>query len=115
MSTYFRKMQRARRAGEGEQGFTLIEILIVLVIIGILSGIVVFGLARFRQDTEATACHADLKAVTTASDAFAAKYNRYPHWIGELVHYQYLKEYPKSGSYTFDMWGRTVTRDPACP
>ena len=42
-------MRRAR-------GFTLVELLIVIVVLGILSGIVLFGVARFRSDATLAAC-----------------------------------------------------------
>jgi prepilin-type N-terminal cleavage/methylation domain-containing protein len=40
--------QRLREARIADKGFTLIELLIVIVVLGILAGIVVFGVATFR-------------------------------------------------------------------
>jgi len=52
--------QRIRdiRNGNTEGGFTLIELLIVIVVLGILAGIVVFGVATFRSDATLAACKA---------------------------------------------------------
>ena len=43
-------LQRIKQARETESGFTLIELLIVIVVLGILAGIVVFGVGTFRAD-----------------------------------------------------------------
>lgn len=63
------QMARQRR----QDGFTLIELLIVIIVLGILAGIVVFGVATFRGDAALAACRADLKTVQTASDAYFAR------------------------------------------
>src|SRR5207248_10647883 len=70
-----RMMQyRIRKAYEDRDGgFTLVELLIVIVVLGILAGIVVLGLGTFRGDATTAACKADAKQVQTASDAFIAR------------------------------------------
>ena len=68
-------IQRLRAARHGdESGFTLVELLIVIVVLGILAGIVVFGVGTFRTDSETATCKADVKTVSVASDAWNAKY-----------------------------------------
>jgi len=64
---------------EREGGFTLIELLIVIVVLGILAGIVVFGVSTFRADSVAAACKADAKTVSVAADAYNAKTGAYPN------------------------------------
>jgi general secretion pathway protein G len=87
-----------------EQGFTLIELLIVIVVLGILAGIVVFGVGTFRQDATTAACKADLKTVSVAADAYNAKNGSYPAGasdavrIGVLVTDGYLKAAPAASS-----------------
>ena len=45
------RLQALREARKnGESGFTLIELLIVIIVLGILAGIVVFGVGTFRAD-----------------------------------------------------------------
>jgi prepilin-type N-terminal cleavage/methylation domain-containing protein len=66
-------VQRIRKVqNEREGGFTLIELLIVIVVLGILAGIVVFGLGTFKQEAKLGACKADVKQVQTAVDAYMA-------------------------------------------
>ena len=95
-------------------GFTLIELLIVVVVLGVLSGIVLFGVSRFRTDANAAACQADVSAVNAAADAYHAVTGNFPQGITDLTAGQYLMSAPSSGSYTFDPAARTVTRSPAC-
>ena len=44
-----------RNLRKDEGGFTLIELLIVIVVLGVLAGIVVFGVGIFKTDSEAAA------------------------------------------------------------
>lgn len=98
---------------DGQHGFTLVELLVVIVVLGILSGIVVFGVARFRQDATNSACGADLTTVRRAATAYDASTGNWPADVGALVAAKYLKTAP-SGTYRFDATTKTVTRDPAC-
>lgn len=68
-----RMQRRLDEARNNENGLTLIELLIVIVVLGLLAGIVVLGLGTFRQDADSTACNADAKQVQIASDAFRAR------------------------------------------
>jgi prepilin-type N-terminal cleavage/methylation domain-containing protein len=68
---------RIRDARENESGFTLVELLIVIVILGVLSGIVVFSVSGISDRGTASACKANLSSVKVASEAFYAKGGTY--------------------------------------
>ena len=103
---------RAGRAPDG--GFTLVELLIVIVVLGVLAGVVLLGVGRFRSDANAAACQADVAAVNAAADAYQAVTGSYPGDLVDLTVGQYLMTAPRSGSFTFDPTARTATRSPAC-
>src|SRR3954463_3278438 len=71
-------INNVRKAREGDGGFTLIELLIVIVVLGILAGIVVFGVSTFRKDAQDAAKAADCKSVEVAAEAYNAKVGNYP-------------------------------------
>ena len=58
-----------------EQGFTLVELLIVIVILGILAGIVVFAVGGLTDDASKNACKTDASTFTSAYQAFKAHNN----------------------------------------
>jgi prepilin-type N-terminal cleavage/methylation domain-containing protein len=97
-----RKSVAAARNNNDDQGFTLVELLIVIIVLGILASIVVFGVAQFRTDATAAACKADQKQLATAADAYNASTGNYPAAgtsaanIKLLTDGKYLKAAPTS-------------------
>lgn len=61
-----------------KKGFTLIEILIVVAIIGLLSSVVLIGLGSFRARGRDARRIADLREVQNSLELYYAKYNAYP-------------------------------------
>ena len=59
-------MVRSTRSVGGRLGFTLVELLVVIVIIGILLGLLVPGLLAIRANARKTACGNNLKELVTA-------------------------------------------------
>ena len=59
-----------KRSGEG--GFTLVELLIVIVILGILAAIAVLAIGGLKGTSQNAACNAGGKTLESAEDAYFA-------------------------------------------
>ncbi len=92
-------------------GFTLIEIMVVVVIIGILATLVIVNIAGKDDAAKANATKAMISTVSSSLDMFKLEQNRYPEKVEDLVHQptyidpskwkqNYLKKVP------FDGWGQ---------
>ncbi len=75
-----------RRAGrEEDEGFTLIEILIAIVLVGILSAVAVVGISNLVGKGTASACTATMDASKAASAVYFASNNAYPSTFTQLT------------------------------
>ena len=73
-------MLRTRRL-EGQEGFTLIELMIVVAIIGILAAIAIPKMMRFQLRSRAGEGKVNLAALRTAQEAYMAEFNRYVSFV----------------------------------
>ena len=64
--------KRIANAKKDEGGFTLIEMLVVIVILGILAAVVMFGVGALNNESEETACQAEYRTLVLAEEAFYA-------------------------------------------
>ena len=77
-----------------EKGFTLLELLVVIGIIGLLASILVVNLTSTRKRARDTKRIADVRNLQTASEDFYGKNGKYPATIGELVTGQQIPVWP---------------------
>jgi prepilin-type N-terminal cleavage/methylation domain-containing protein len=68
-------IERARQ----EEGFTLIELMIVIVILGVLAGIVLFAVGGITDRGTSAACKTDVSTIQTGVEAYFAKTGVYPN------------------------------------
>ncbi len=99
--------QRPHAIRRTDSGFTLTELLIVIVILGVLTGIVVFAVGAFTDRGEVAACKADMKTVESASEAYRAQVGSYASAIDDATHTAttlvgggYLRSAPSTSTYT---------------
>ena len=59
------------------KGFTLVELLIVIVILGILATVTVFAVTGITNKGKTSACQSDLKVIQTAEEAYNANTGNY--------------------------------------
>ena len=57
-------------------GFTLVEIMMVVAIIGLLIAVAVPNFSKMRKDAQKTACHAQLKQIDGSKEMWATQEKR---------------------------------------
>lgn len=70
---------------KNQKGFTLLELLVVIGIIGLLASILVINLTSARRRARDTKRIADIRNLQTASEDFYGKKGKYPALISEMV------------------------------
>lgn len=71
-------LNRIRKSVSGEKGFTLVELLVVIGIIGILAMMLLPQFRGMRDRARIASCQSNLKNVGTTLEAFYADNERYP-------------------------------------
>jgi general secretion pathway protein G len=93
-------------------GFTLVELLMVIVILGILASVVVFSVSGTVDKSRLVACQADVGSVTRAEEAFYASQPASPSYSSaasvqtDLVP-QFLHSWPSGTVITYAASGGT--------
>jgi general secretion pathway protein G len=83
---------------EKDQGFTLVELLIVIVILGILATIVVFAVRGITDQGQESSCKATGKTFEVAIEAYYAQYGGATNPTGPiLVSAELLRSYDATG------------------
>ncbi|HXI12557.1 MAG TPA: prepilin-type N-terminal cleavage/methylation domain-containing protein [Thermoanaerobaculia bacterium] len=79
---------------QNAHGFTLIELIVVVTIVGLLAGIAVVNVRNAQRKTAEKVCQADLALLRKGIDDFYADKQRYPSSLEELVTEKYLRRIP---------------------
>ena len=78
-----------------QRGFTLIELMVVVTIIGILAGVAVSNVKWAQQRARESALRHDLFEMRKAIDDYYADKQKYPESLAALKSERYLRNIPK--------------------
>ncbi|HHY60736.1 MAG TPA: prepilin-type N-terminal cleavage/methylation domain-containing protein [Clostridia bacterium] len=76
-----------RKARKNQKGFTLVELMVVVVIIGVLVAIAVPVYSNMTLRAKERACDANVRTIQSAVNAFYAEKNEYPENLKDLEDY----------------------------
>ena len=83
-----------RAARTAEQGFTLLELMIVMVVIGLLAAIAIPSYTNNVRNAREAVLKEDLHAMRTAIDSYTVDKQKAPQTLDDLVQAGYLKSLP---------------------
>lgn len=104
-------LTKLRAQAAEESGFTLVELLIVIAILGVLAGVVVFSVAGITDNGQTAACKTEASTVRAAEEAFFAKSTASPKVYTDgagLVTAKLLNAAPTMVTATFSGSGATA-------
>lgn len=83
------------RTYRAEEGFTLLELMIVMIIVGILTAVAVPAYLQSVRKAKEAVTKEDLHAMRSAIDSYTVDKQKAPQQLDDLVQAGYLKIMPK--------------------
>jgi general secretion pathway protein G len=87
-------MPPSRAPRHSEQGFTLLELMIVMVVIGLLAAIAIPSYTNNIRNAKEAVLKEDLHTMRTAIDSYTVDKQKAPESLDDLVQAGYLKSMP---------------------
>src|SRR6202043_832810 len=110
-----RRIKRVRLRGGDQSGFTLVEMLVVITIIGLIMGLVGPRVLNYLSESKVKSARIQIQSFASALDLFYLDAGRYPggsEGLDALVHppgglTAWNGPYLKGGSVPNDPWGNS--------
>jgi prepilin-type N-terminal cleavage/methylation domain-containing protein len=91
--------RRPRTCSVRDAGFSLVEVLVVIVVLGVLASIVVFSVRGTSEQSSVTGCDVEQRAVASAIEVYQAQHGEPPADLASLVP-GFLSQLPAAGTAT---------------
>ena len=94
-----------KRTKKWRKGFTLVELMVVVTILGILASIASIRVVQYLKRARIVKAHADMKRIMNALDLFNMDFHDYPERLDELT--EQTDEHPEGiiSAIPRDPWG----------
>ena len=94
-----------KRTKKWRKGFTLVELMVVVTILGILASIASIRVVQYLKRARIVKAHADMKRIMNALDLFSMDFHDYPESLDELT--EQTDEHPEGiiSAIPRDPWG----------
>jgi general secretion pathway protein G len=88
-------VRRLKNNPSREHGFTLVELMVVMLIIGVLAAIAIPSFIQSIKNAKEAVLKEDLHVMRNAIDSYTMDKNKAPQSLDDLVQSGYLKAIPK--------------------
>lgn len=85
-------LKKFRKMLKKQEGFTLVELMVAVVILGILAGIGVQQYGRIQRDAKIAAHNANVRIITNAANMYIMMHDKRPASVQALADESFLQE-----------------------
>lgn len=85
-------LKKFRKMLKKQEGFTLVELMVAVVILGILAGVGVTQYGRIQRDAKIAAHNANVRIITNAANMYIMMHDEAPESVQDLADESFLQE-----------------------